>query len=172
MKDQPYTGPWYDQRNERRRQKYATDPAYREQMKDRARKAYRDRAHGDDGSKKSDLYDPRNSLKKLAKLGTIRDVDGIKGKGLVRALTFTKLELSRVLGRSRKQLYAWVNRDTLPSPIYQAGGLNVYLECEVVAIIEAIGEHLATVTYFRDDHDEQINAVHTAVITARKEAKV
>lgn len=167
-KPQPgaYTGDWYDERNERRREQYHTDPEYREKMNKLARDGYRD----NHGQKKP--FDPRVNLSKLESFGTFRVIDGDTKPGEL--LTFTKGELAVVFARPAKQVQQWAWDGRIPPPAKQGkvegkerNWIDVYTLAEARAMVEALGPFLADLIYFRRDNVDAIKAVHDAIEKVR-----
>lgn len=163
--DKPYTGPWYDERNERRKEAYHTDPEYRANANKMARDGYRDAK----GTKRP--FDPRANLPTLTSFGKVRLLDHEEAE----VLTFTKAELAAIFDRPTKQIQQWVADGRLPAPVSRAkvvgverNWIDVYYEDEVRAIVNALGPWLADLIYFRCDHVDAIKAVHDAVEGVRK----
>lgn len=159
-----YTGEWYQQRNERRKEKYHTDPEYRETANKLARDGYREN-HG-----KQRPFDPRDNLPALASFGTERTLD----HGEMIKLTFSKAEVAAVFNRPVKQIQQWAADGRIPASVQRAkvvgkerNWIDIYHEDEVRAMVEALGPFLADLIYFRCDHVDAIKAVHEAVAGVR-----
>lgn len=144
--EKPYTGPWHDKRNKRRKADYASDPAYRASQQEMSRASYRK-------TNKVDLFDPRTNLSIIHTFGM--DIGGV--------LKFNVTHLAKALQRSPKQVRQWIADERLPAP--DAAGY--YTRPEVDAIIQALGPTLSQFAYFRTDHVEAIAAVHEAVRALR-----
>jgi len=161
----PYTGPWFDDRNERRKERYHSEADYRSKENKAARDGYRKAA----GS--PEPFDPRTNVWKFASFGSLRDVDG-STDGAV--LTFSKSEMADLLGRPVKQVRTWIADGRLPKTAVRARGKNdiVMLDCytqkEAAAIIESLGPFLADLLYFRKDNAAAITSVYSAVDEVRK----
>lgn len=160
-KDKPYTGDWYDQRNQRRKETYHTDPEYREKVNSESRDGYRERA----GVEMP--FDPRDNRAKYVSMGKLRQIEN---EGDNATLCFTKSELADVLGRPTKQVQQWAADGRLPPPVkrgkvvgMERNWIAVYTPEEVGAIIDSIGEHLSQMIYYRKDHVDAIKAVHVAI---------
>lgn len=161
----PYTGKWYDDRNERRKNRYHSDDNYRTTANKAARDGYRS-TRG-----KSEPLDPRKNLTHLAEIGKVRLLENGEGK----ALTFSKAEVADVFERPTKQIQQWAADGRIPPTAIKAkvegverNWLDVYSEAEVRAIVEALGPFLSELIYFRCDHVDAITAVHDAVVKVRQ----
>lgn len=172
----PYTGEWYDKRNERRKERYHKDPKYRAEANKAARDGYRKARTSTDAR---EPFDPRRNLSMLdpaspncvGKLRTLKDKPEV---GAV--LTFSKSELAEVFDRPAKQIQTWALDGRIPSPIIrarcEAAGERVWLEvysvAEARALVNALGPHLAELIYFRMDNTAAIDDARNAVTKARK----
>lgn len=170
----PYTGKWYADRNERRKQRYHSDPEYRVKANKDARDGYR-KARGPENVR--DPIDPRPNLHMLQPgptcAGKLRTLKDHPGAGPV--MTFTRKEIGEVFGRPGKQLQVWGLDGRIPLPMLSArcesterSWSDVYTVPEVRAMVEALGPYLAEVVYFRIDNKEAVEACRKAVAAARK----
>lgn len=166
----PYTGAWYDERNERRKKRYHNDPDYRSTANKSAREGYRKTA----GVREP--FDPRQNIGMLEPgegcAGTMRALSHIPDAGPV--LTFTKAELALIFNRPTKQIQQWAADGRIPSPMVRGRSTaertwtEVYTQAEARAIVDALGEFLSQLIYFRTDHREVIDACRAAVTKVRK----
>lgn len=159
-KEHPYTGEWFNERNKRRKENYHSDPEYREKVNAASRENYREKADVDLP------FDPRDNRDLYTSYGKLRQIEGGSSNA---ELTFTKAELAEVLGRPVKQVQQWAQDGRIPKTVTRAkvvgterNWLDVYTPAEVVALIDAIGEHLSQFVYYRTDHIDAIRAVHDA----------
>jgi len=171
----PYTGEWFDERNKRRQERYATDEKYREKVNKAARDGYR-KAKG-----KSEPVDPRNNLDMLELgegfIGKLRSLRGRTEAGKVP--TVSKAELAVVFERPAKQITTWVFDGRIPNPIITARDeaserqwIEVYTVPEAKAMVGALGPFLAELIYFRNDNKEAIDAAREAITKVRKDTIV
>lgn len=164
---------WAEARKRAHRRRYSSDPEYRE----RERAAALDRMRRKHGVS-STFKDPRENLPILSAFGDVRKVEW-DGNDY---LTFTVAELADMLGQSRGTVYRWIENGQLPAPVVdcevetgvfgRAGAttmMDVYLEDEVRAILDALGPHLASMHYYRQDHTDVIEKVFAGVDHVRKE---
>lgn len=171
----PYTGEWYDKRNERRKERYHKDDDYRATANKQAREGYRKAA----GVREP--FDPRNNAHMLEpgenSAGTMRELMTRPGKPKV--LTFTKEELARIFDRPDKQVRQWAADGRIPAAMVKGRNLDherqwvdVYTAIEAKAIVMTLGQYLADLHYFRRDHVDAINATREAVADARKRSSI
>ena len=161
-------------RNQKRREEYANDESYRQTCTLVSRENYR----RDNGVV---LWSCLDNLDKLSQFGQVRDIH-INDKRTVRERCFVVRELGEVLGYSPTILYRWKGKGLLPSPIFGArttmysdyrgssfdSTLRVYIEAEVRAIIEVIGEHQKEFCYYRQSDTAVTEQLFAKVGQARK----
>lgn len=145
----------------RRRERRNNDPKYAEQHRETSRDYFR-RKHGVDVS---DFRDCRKNVDRFDDIGTARTIDGEEFN------TFNLTELAAALGDYHQNIMRrWIDRNQIPAPALETeDGSEVYLEAEVLAIVEHLGPHQANSAYFRSDHDEVIAGIATAVEDVRQE---
>lgn len=169
---------WHKKRNARRRDRYHTDPGYRDEVKERSRKHYSEK-------RQIEPFDPRSRLGEIENFGKMRDViypNGVK----THVWCMTKAEVSEFLGKTRKMFYTWVSDGRFPDAVITGFDLKtrdwyahaetvevpqkvgVYHAQEVIAAVEALGEHLSRVLYYRRDHEEERERLYDAVWAARE----
>jgi hypothetical protein len=164
-------------RNQRRRERYANDAAYREQVRTTSRDGYRSRA----GSK---WHAPVASLEEAIAIGTVRSVS-LPGDVVEDRLTFTLDEVCAVFNRSRSVINRWIADGRFPPPIVPARMVSrvrdfkirkgvsfayetrVYLLPELEALYTVLKPHFDKVNYFRNDHVEESSRIHAAVRAVR-----
>lgn len=167
----PYTGKWYDERNERRKKRYRTDAEYRKTANAAARNGYRNSVGG------ADPPDPMDNISMLDDgpgcVGSLREVKGYPHP----TLTFSRAELALVFDRPAKQVQQWAsgNDKRIPSPILKGRivgverlYVDVYTQDEARALVTALAPFLKELHYFRADHKEAILAARAAVTIVRK----
>lgn len=150
------TREWHDERNARRRQRYADDQGYREDKINRSRASYR----GQYGAPQTPAVD--RNIGSLRNTGKYRDV----GRGH-KVLTFTVRELAGVIGYNAQIIGRWVRDGRLPQPILECGHLRVFSLSEVRAIIAVLKDHLKDTVYYRSDHHVTKARMATVVTQAR-----
>lgn len=167
---------WWKARNARRRQRYAEDTEYREGALKMSRSTYRSKSP-------SQPFDPRINLAKLDDFGKVRMVTFPDGRRFER-WCMTKADAARVLGRSTKLFYHWINDGRFPDTVLVSSEsfirdyrskkgvqitqpVGVYAPEEVVAAVHALGQHFTRVHYYRVDHVQVREEVFTAVRNAR-----
>lgn len=166
-------------RNQRRNNRYETDPKYRDEQKQRSRDAYH-------GKHNPQLFDPRVNLQTWDQFGGVRETNLPDGTTDDTMWVFTKSEVAEVLGVTPKGFYLWVNDGRFPKPILTAVDypitrdykekkdvkvpqtVAVYLEQEVRAAVNILGAHLSKVKYYRKDHMDERDALYAAIHTARE----
>lgn len=167
----PYTGEWYDKRNERRKKRYREDAEYRKTANAAARNGYRNSVGGND---------PPDPMANIAMLddgpqcvGSLREVKG----RTIQWLTFSRAELAEVFGRPAKQVQQWAsgNDKRIPSPMLKGRivgverlYVDVYSQAEAKALVIALAPFLKELHYFRADHKEAIMAARKAIADVRK----
>lgn len=133
-----------DLRNQKRRAEYRQDESYRTTCIEVSRENYR---RENNVVLKSCLP----NLSKLASFGQIRQVH--LGDKDVAVRCYSIKELASVLGYSATILYRWHAKGLIPFPIYLGTGpaitVKVFLQEEVRAIVEIIGEHQKEFCYYR-----------------------
>lgn len=169
---------WGPTRNARRRERYASDQAYREKAIKQVRETYRRTREAEGASVRQE--DCRENLPKLFELGRVRTirVSGQQVKdNAPKKLTFTLEELAKTLGRNTQVLYRWLSDDMIPAPLYEA--LNernrwqgVYTEDEVTAIVQIFGKHQEISQYYRTFHENTRNSIHSAVKKLRNSQQI
>lgn len=147
---------WGEDRNARRRERYANDPAYREKAVKQVRSNY-------ERTKESKGIPSRSrncleNLPRLTEIGSIREVQ-LADERTVRMLTFQVRELGDALERNGAVVGRWISANLMPAPIYKAklpGGTKaaVYTVNEVRAIMEVFSEHQQISQYIRAHHTE------------------
>ena len=166
IKSGAYTGKWYDERNEKRREQYHTDADYREAANKSARSGYR-QAKG-----VAEPFDPRKNLHLLPTAGKLRSYEGKEFEGV--KVSYSKAELATIFDRPTKQIQQWAADGRISPTIHRAkdvgrerNWIDVYTLAEAKAIIDALGPFLSDLIYFRCDHVDAITAVHEAVDKVR-----
>lgn len=169
---------WWDERNKRRRERYAQDKTYREEKTESSRKAYRDKTGGTP-------YDPRQNLPTLDAYGKLRKVKMPNGTEVER-WCMTLAETADIFGRSAQLFYRWINDGRFPAAVLTAldypitrdykvkkgvkvsQQVAVYTPEEIRAAVGALGPHLSMVAYYRQDHTNERAALFSAMETARR----
>lgn len=159
--------------NERRREKYAGDKAYRAKSLQAARDSYRE-------NNAVQQKDCRDNIAALGSIGKNRYIQ--VGKTKRAALTFNNAELAEALEYSLVAVYRMQTDGRLPKAViktvYKEGATNsntgkfasefVYTKPEVVAIMNALGQHQERVLHYRVTHLETTKAIFAAVNAVRK----
>lgn len=136
-----------EERNAERRERYAKDPAYRQQQIESTRAGYRQR---------NVLVDQKSCLDNLDRFrdfGQWRTLeDGSK------AHTFTVPEMAALLSRRPEVIARWIKREMFPEPVTRLrepwGAYElVYVAAEARHYAQVMGEHQRDTPYYRKDHD-------------------
>ncbi len=128
------------QRNERRRQRYATDQDYRKRCIATTRKNYRRNGHME------------NDVSCLGNLGTLsaygskRKVPGLNKSPRV---TFNVEEIASAMNRHRAVAHRWIRNELFPAPRW-----GYYTLPQARVIVRAMGELQKETPYYRRDHSE------------------
>ncbi len=157
-----------------RKERYAQDPEYRNTAIERSRQNYQRTTE--------QRMDPRENLEGLLELGVhteYRREDGTTG----RRVMFSKAMVAELLGVKPKAFYEWVNDGRFPQSVVEGKFINQrvrdgipqqlvqwtagYTLHEVRAAIEALGPHLSTMTYYRQDHQPTRKELFRRVTEAR-----
>lgn len=156
---------WGEERNKRRRERYHSDPNYREQRRQQARESYRRR-----NSARVD-EDCRENLGRLKEVGEYRTVQLAPGAEEQVLLTFNTKELAGLLNRNTNILYRWQSSGVLPKPVVpnrDFGGIPVFTEPEVRALMEVFGNHQQVTQYLRAKDKTTIRAFYDALAKVRQ----
>lgn len=161
---------WGPERNARRRERYQKDGSYREKAIQQVRESYR-RARLNEGLEVRE-DDCRKNIGLLPQIGQVREVR-IDDERRVRRLTFTLDELAQAMCRNTQVVYRWIMTDMLPAPMFEARNQrnrwqSIYLEDEVLAILNVFGKHQETSQYYRAFHTDTKVAVLAAVDDVRR----
>jgi len=164
---------WLETANRRRRAEYANDPEYREKAKMDALVQMRKKR-----GISEDFRDCRQQIDLLGEIGEVRKVQWDDGE----YLTFTAQELGIALGDySLSGIYGLIRKGKIPQPVVpcrvdtksfgrdgETSEMFVYLEDEVLAMMEIMGEHQLKYHYLRADHYDTIERLFTEVHEVRK----
>lgn len=156
---------WGEERNARRRERYRSDPAYRQKAIQQSRKKFEDRDVNEDAQHLTQVRD------KIASYGQVREVS--LPDGTVRQmLVLTSDELATVLGRTPNMLFRWRSSGKVPYGILQTrvGKTNAqaYSVPEVAAMVDVLKDHFTERYYYHDSHTETIQRLFTQVINTRR----
>lgn len=147
-------------RNKERRERYATDPVYRQEAIEAARRYARSRRNicREDCSK---------NLANLSKFGTRCPVI-VAGKQR-RMFTFTVVQLAKVLERHPKIIERWIRNKMLRAPIFKTtNDMLVYTLDEVKAIVIVYSDHQKEVAYYRKSHEHTRLRMHKSITMVRE----
>lgn len=175
---------WWNDRNARRRERYAKDKAYQVQRRAMSRENYRE------GKKSVGTFDPRQNLANIDQFGAVRKVQDAAGN-VTERWCLTRREMAALLGRNLNLFYLWTRDGRFPPAVLMAIDYSTQrdykdkqgnvvktgvvvphpVECytseEAIAAVNALGPHLAYVAYYRHDHDDAKRKVAEAVAAAR-----
>lgn len=162
---------WGEARNERRRERYAADPSYRENVLQRARQTQFDtrRAQG------KDVREGENCRENMSQLGSFSKRAVYVGETEVfMDKVVTAEDLAALLERDPQVLYRWMGKDMLPRPVFEAYNdrnrkQGVYLNDEARAIMTHFSKHQETSLYFKTSHTDTINNIKSAVEAVRRQ---
>ncbi len=149
---------WHDERNRRRRERYAQDAEYRQSVREQVRRSYRVNTDRRIREEPSCL----TVLPELHTYGDRRSVvfpDGREDE----LHTFTTDELADVIGRNVQVLYRWRQDGRWPFPTLLCRDVTripvfVYSLEEVRAIIEIFGRHQERTPYYHRKHHGELRA--------------
>lgn len=161
---------WGEERNASRRDRYQSDPAYRDQIIQQVRESYRKQREEQGLTVRNE--DCRENLGLLPEIARLREVflpDGRTDK----RLTLTADEVADAMGRNTQVLYRWMNGEMFPRPLFQVIGhrgrkQGIYLIEEVEALINVFGQHQEGSQYYRNYHTETRDRLFGAVAKVRK----
>jgi hypothetical protein len=147
-------------RNTRRRERYATDPAYRERILLHER-----------SKRSSEPFDCRTNLTGLQAIGAFRAYDEVVVKGEIKGkagITFTIDEAAKALGRTPKSLYKYFSKSLFPRPPHKVKGPSgleqeAYTEDEMIRLIHVFGQHQAETPYYGVYHTDTTKALFEAL---------
>jgi gamma-glutamylcyclotransferase (GGCT)/AIG2-like uncharacterized protein YtfP len=152
---------WGPERNERRRQRYATDESYRQAAIAQVASSYRKKREATGRSPQR-----RDTQKHLAEIETFASRRFMSGASEQAALTLTVEELARFLDRHPQVVRRWISKGLIPPPV--ATALNsrnrlqrVYTLREAAVIGEAIADHESRSSYLRCDHSHVLDLIST-----------
>lgn len=164
--EKPFSGGWWDKRNERRKREYAENPEVRAQIQERERENYR--------TKRGSVAGKADRLDQTTVVGTQRSVE-VPGVGLIQHATLTLKEVAAVLDMTPKQVGKWASDGRLPPPVARPvnpAGPPVYLKEEVEAMLPPLVEHYRTIAYYRTDHTQTVSLILLRVRQAREKIGV
>lgn len=167
---------WADNHNKKRKERYNSDPQYKQARLEKAREDYR--------NEKGVVLDScLDRIREIRSYGSSREVRVNDGPVQVR-FCLTTQELGEIIGGHKASvMYRWQGKGLLPKPIAKGrvfysttgrGGdywLNdqpVYLEEEVAAIMQPLGEHQRNFRYYRTSDTETVAAIFDAVEAVRQ----
>jgi hypothetical protein len=161
---------WGEERNARRRKRYADDPQYRADVLQRARQTQFQKRR-EAGMEVREDEDCRDNLGKLGSFEKRAIHLGETEFGTDRAVTAE--DLAMLLNRNPQVLYRWMGTGMLPRPLFEIYNDRnrkqaVYLNDEARAILTVFGEHQQTSLYYRASHVDTINRIHRAVGAVRQ----
>jgi hypothetical protein len=156
---------WGPERNAQRRERYMTDPAYRENVIQQVRENYR-RQREEQGLPVRN-EDCRENLGLIPEIAETREIVLPDGRAETR-LTLTVDELADVLSRNTQVVYRWMNGGMFPRPAFTAvlhkgRKQGVYLAEEAAALVNVLGEHQETSQYYRNYHTDTRDKMFGAV---------
>jgi hypothetical protein len=132
-------------RNKRRREKYITDPAFRDATKTKRREGYE--------RKSESLPNCMENLSSVNSSGTMVAVS-YKNSPLVIGRVFTKTDVSKLLNRQPQVFFRWLSKNIFPDPVLADGkGQIYYSDQEVREFVKIMSEQQDATPHYRTDHD-------------------
>jgi hypothetical protein len=134
-----------------RRDRYASDPAHRQRIRDENRERYRENeAIGDPARFRETCLD---NLAKVIQIGRPRAVRFQEERVVGRVYTIA--DVARLLDRTPAVLYRWIAAGIFPAPVlYDVHGFAYYAQPEVKAFVRIMGEHQRSNRHYRLDHKD------------------
>lgn len=166
--ERPFSGGYWEERNRRRREAYAADPELRERLRDDARQGYHDRNSGGNRAPAAQ-----------ARIDYLEGVD-LTAFGEVRVLSngkevhsFRIDEAADALSITPKQLNKWMVDGRAPQPLLRAlvSGkvpVPVFTLEEMQVIVSALYDHAHVFAYYRVDHTETRERIHSGIAAVRE----
>lgn len=151
-------------RNVERRQRYANDPDYRDQVMRSTRDRYR-RKHGLVARGGVNHFD----LRRIGRYCERHDV-WVGSQFLESRLVMTIKNLALIIGRKPDVVRRWIDQYMLPPPVGMIrhdrkghGQVPVYFLEEVREIVHTMRDHQAETPYFRQDHTDTIDCLRSVL---------
>ncbi len=148
-------------RNDRRRQRYATDLDYQETLRARARATYR-------AGTQMELANCLRSLDFYRTLAIPRRVTLPNGEErVIRVMRLASV--AHCLQKIYQTVWRWKRDGMIPEPVLvlTGRGTKVYHIDEVRILIEEIGAHERVMAYYRADHQEVKHKIFTRINNLR-----
>lgn len=166
--ERPFSGGYWEERNRRRREEYAANPELREKLREDARQGYLDRTAGGN-----------RSAAAQARIDYLEDVD-LTAFGETRLMSNGKEmhsllidEAANALSLTTKQLNKWISDGRMPTPMLRV--LNpgkppvpAFTLDEMKVVVSALYDHAHVFAYYRVDHNETRQRIHTEVAAVRQ----
>lgn len=154
---------WWQERNARRRKRYATDPDYREAQVEKTREQYRK------GRKLMARTSCLDNLSTILHFGEKRTVTVDEEVRL--RITFTTEELANALNRNVEVIYRWFRKGMFPDPVIKLVEVDnqhgyVYTLPQMQKLVEVMGSHQQRTPYYRQDHTDTRAALFEAMDAA------
>ena len=163
-----------ESRNKRRRNRYTTDEAYRAEILQANREAYRERT----GTSMGKDNPPDGNLLK-SKIQTLHVRRYEQGPNLGQMRVVNKMELAPILRISRTTLMRWIRLGMLPPPeLFEVRDLGkgdidsrnmYYSEDEAKALFDVYSEHVKEFRQYSATHTQTTKGFFTAIDTLRKD---
>ena len=153
---------WAEDHNRRRREKYAKDKAYREEVK-RAARDYARLNRGAGGSDEDKTNSCIRALADVENLGTPRAIDG---NGIVRTLSST--ELAKAVGLSHVVvMHKWQRSGRFPKPQTRARigrtHADVYTLDEAIKLLQIMKRHFMQASFLKETDTKTITALRAVM---------
>jgi hypothetical protein len=148
---------WGEERNARRREKYNSDKANNERIR-QARKESYDRVTG-----RGPIPNCLGNAAKVPSSGQVMAVQ-LDGSDFVIGRVFTQADVAELLNRGQQVIYRWHQRGVFPSPVLADDrGNRFYSDAEVLDFIQIMGElQQITVHYRAAYHKEFLDRLNHA----------
>lgn len=161
---------WGEERNQQRRERYRSDPAYRQQVMEQVRESYRRKR--EEAGLPVRTGDCRENLELLPEIATRREVHFPDGE-IQERVSLTVDELAEALQRNTQVVYRWINAGLFPkpaltTPTHRNRKQAVYLVEEAEAFLTIFGEHQESSQYYRSYHTDTQRKLHGAAQEVRQ----
>lgn len=151
---------WRENSNRKRRARYKTDSAYRNEVKDRARS----NARKQNQTKQEKASECREAAQRLSSFGDRREPTG----GGEKTLTLTSSELAEAMGLGHvTTLHKWQREGRFPKPtrsyFVARTHTDVYSESEAQTLLLMLADHYDKKLYLSQKDTATIEKLHSAV---------
>jgi hypothetical protein len=167
---------WKPEYNEnvaaRRKERYKTDPEYRNAIKRAARNRYNEQAGG---AILDTAQAIRDNVSRIASFGEVREV--FVGRASVgEYLCLTEMEMAEAVCRNYQSFQRMVKEGRWPAPVFSARSsktrMGVYMVSEAKALGEVYADHYAQSAHYYASHVETRTKMFNAVRAVRLQTAI